>query len=951
MNSGEAMGMRIMNNTSAMLALGETNKNQKALDKQLKKVATGQKIIGAGDGASEYAISEKMRVMIRSLNQDEQNVQNGATLLRTAEGGVQQQIELLKEIKAKVIDANNDSNTDADRAIIQKGIDQRYDEINDISVETSYNGKLVLHGNYVKDTVKSWEVLDHPVQVEGSDMALIPDKHATLNGKTGPFDVFSPYKTTAVDIDSLGLKAAGANFSGATASTPASWTIDLSQVGLGGGSVPSALNNRGFTFDSWYSKPYVLTTDTSTNYASSAQKIDISGCTTMTAVASKIASTLSDSWVTVTADGEKLNFKTVGTGSYYKASRYPTGDFTVAGGTTPASTTPAYDETVSVPVYSTIAAVTGTGLIGTSYLSGGGNAAGVVGNPDYHPATTASYTVNLSGAAANTGFTVGGAYYELVSGSGFQYNSSTGIYEIGKNYSGALTGASAVAMTYSGGQLTVTASSAGASGNSISVTDGIPAHQQQTGTTTKTVHHDAVTTPAVTYTAITALGMPAQTDVVNGTDGQRATYTIDLAAYNTADSTTAEAFIKDLTSKSIHLSTGVNYEFVDSESTDIDNQQQVSGSVTISLNSLRTAVAGGTTIAAAFANLMSSYAAKVYDTDRTTVTGLKFTSTLDGITGNSEKISGLQGSLRHYDVDFGTWMNTSAVQSGIAEAGSVADYLDYKGFRVYCATCTDQWFNFEFLNGMDSLQNKPASGVGINDIKSIIIDVSKVTDAASLAKAVYEQGKAGLDKINHNLRIAMADGSSTVTIYDERAQDLEALYGDYYQAPGPKIADGILDNVVRTTRNIDVERLYIHHTDKSSKNIKIDIPKTSMDQIFQFIPSSTSDVLKTQYNVMTKASRESLLGQPPDAGILDQGLEYLTDANTLIGAQITRMDIARANIVTQNENITATESKIRDADMAKEMTGYTKASILSQSAQSMLAIANQNSSGVLKLLQ
>lgn len=52
MNGGEAMDMRIMNNTSAMLSLGETNKNQKALDKQLKKVATGQKIIGAGDGAS-----------------------------------------------------------------------------------------------------------------------------------------------------------------------------------------------------------------------------------------------------------------------------------------------------------------------------------------------------------------------------------------------------------------------------------------------------------------------------------------------------------------------------------------------------------------------------------------------------------------------------------------------------------------------------------------------------------------------------------------------------------------------------------------------------------------------------------------------------------------------------------------------------------------------------------
>ena len=42
---------------------------------------------------------------------------------------------------------------------------------------------------------------------------------------------------------------------------------------------------------------------------------------------------------------------------------------------------------------------------------------------------------------------------------------------------------------------------------------------------------------------------------------------------------------------------------------------------------------------------------------------------------------------------------------------------------------------------------------------------------------------------------------------------------------------------------------------------------------------------------------------------------------------------------------------IRDADMAKEMTSYTKSNVLMQSAQSMLAQANQNSSSVLSLLQ
>ena len=49
--------MTVMNNPSAMMTLGELNKNVSALGEQLKKVATGTKITGAGDGASEYNIA------------------------------------------------------------------------------------------------------------------------------------------------------------------------------------------------------------------------------------------------------------------------------------------------------------------------------------------------------------------------------------------------------------------------------------------------------------------------------------------------------------------------------------------------------------------------------------------------------------------------------------------------------------------------------------------------------------------------------------------------------------------------------------------------------------------------------------------------------------------------------------------------------------------------------
>ncbi|MBR3458193.1 MAG: flagellin, partial [Selenomonadaceae bacterium] len=84
---------------------------------------------------------------------------------------------------------------------------------------------------------------------------------------------------------------------------------------------------------------------------------------------------------------------------------------------------------------------------------------------------------------------------------------------------------------------------------------------------------------------------------------------------------------------------------------------------------------------------------------------------------------------------------------------------------------------------------------------------------------------------------------------------------------------------------------------------------------------------------------------------IDQALKYLLHAATNLGAQCQRMDAMGENVVTGNENTQASESAIRDADMAKEMVTYTKNNVLSQTAQSMLSQANQNSSGILDILQ
>lgn len=83
---------------------------------------------------------------------------------------------------------------------------------------------------------------------------------------------------------------------------------------------------------------------------------------------------------------------------------------------------------------------------------------------------------------------------------------------------------------------------------------------------------------------------------------------------------------------------------------------------------------------------------------------------------------------------------------------------------------------------------------------------------------------------------------------------------------------------------------------------------------------------------------------------VDKAIAYVSKYRSILGAQQNRLEHAYRNNQNTSENTLAAESKIRDTDMAKEMTSYTQSNILSQSAEAMLAQANQNGRAVLALL-
>ena len=95
-----------------------------------------------------------------------------------------------------------------------------------------------------------------------------------------------------------------------------------------------------------------------------------------------------------------------------------------------------------------------------------------------------------------------------------------------------------------------------------------------------------------------------------------------------------------------------------------------------------------------------------------------------------------------------------------------------------------------------------------------------------------------------------------------------------------------------------------------------------------------------------------------DSTNADKAVDTISDAikkvskqSSALGAVQNRLEHTVNNLKVTAENITSAESRIRDTDMADEITAYTKNNILLQAAQSMLSQSNAMPQGVLSMLQ
>ncbi|MEN2994256.1 MAG: flagellin [Thermodesulfovibrio sp.] len=142
------MALRINFNAEATVTHTALLKNERAMNKSLLRISTGQRILSSADDAAGLFIADQLSTVAAALEQGNRNIQTGISALQIAETNVGQIFEKLQTIYTKAQSAANDINDPNARAALQRDIANLVDAIQKIATDTEYNGIKLLDGTF-----------------------------------------------------------------------------------------------------------------------------------------------------------------------------------------------------------------------------------------------------------------------------------------------------------------------------------------------------------------------------------------------------------------------------------------------------------------------------------------------------------------------------------------------------------------------------------------------------------------------------------------------------------------------------------------------------------------------------------------------------------------------------------------------------------------------------------
>ena len=284
-----------------------------------------------------------------------------------------------------------------------------------------------------------------------------------------------------------------------------------------------------------------------------------------------------------------------------------------------------------------------------------------------------------------------------------------------------------------------------------------------------------------------------------------------------------------------------------------------------------------------------------------------------------------------------------------SEINRIADSANFNGIKLLDGSMA--------ANGTTSLTGQAAqsnAGVDVKIVADSLFTAKGTRSELKFTLKGVDAGKEGTTVNGNNVTISLEKGK------EYSASDIQALLLKAQASAGGNTSDEALAAV----RNASVtgggvtqatggnwtglSASTANATGNNGKPLTLQIGDTSdsFNQLRVGIKDCHVDALGlTDMKIGDQTSAAKALDK------IKSAINYVSDVRGTLGATQNRLDHTINNLSVMQENIQDAESTIRDTDVADEMMAYTKNNILIQSAQAMLAQANQVPQGVLQLLQ
>ena len=142
----------VANNLMSMNAQRNLNNNTMGLSTAMERLSSGLRVNTAKDDAAGLAVAERMSAQARGMNVAIRNASDAVSMVRTADGGLQQISDTLQRMRELAVQSANGTYEAADRDLLQKEFAELNNELERISEVTKFNGKTLLAGGAEQTT-------------------------------------------------------------------------------------------------------------------------------------------------------------------------------------------------------------------------------------------------------------------------------------------------------------------------------------------------------------------------------------------------------------------------------------------------------------------------------------------------------------------------------------------------------------------------------------------------------------------------------------------------------------------------------------------------------------------------------------------------------------------------------------------------------------------------------